>query len=631
MSRSRMRSNWVAGVGDPAIAGGRRSAHRGGRRPVRPRRWLLVTGAGAALATAVSVTGALLGVGASPALAVCDSAGGACIDTTAATTASIAIIPLQRQGDDRLAVRNDGAQGDTEVGVVGYVTSDAASATSVTPASPGTAASVELDQHQRKQVRLSGVPSTARAVIVQVGSSFARSQWAKSHAACTSPVVPSASASSGSATATDASTSAVQDGARRCGTALVAFSGRHDTVDRTEIATALRDFASRTATAMPTPSAVADFAASVDRATIAAAIAPGPGSLTVSWKLAVGSDKVSAVRVASSGPGSGAAPVDRPASDGSYTLSGLRAGARYTVTVAPVVGGATVSPISMTATTLANTAGGTPSSAPSSSAPSVSSSPSASPSATPSNAAPTPSSGSAMPAANAYPGWTRVIAQNFDTDAALGSFASKYPGWAGYDGSTSGASGTTWNSSTTMSVSGSVLRMRNWMSNGKAQAGALTPIVPGTGSWNQQGQTYGKYVVRFKADSVKGFKVAWLLWPTSNNWSSGEVDFPEANLDGAVGWAAHNVLGNPSDQTWGATATRMADGKWHTATTTWEPGRITYELDGSVVKTVTDPTYLPTQPMRWDLQNETSTDGTSPAANADGSVYIDWVAQYKRG
>lgn len=117
-----MRSNWVAGVGDPAIAGGRRSAHRGGRRPVRPRRWLLVTGAGAALATAVSVTGALLGVGASPALAVCDSAGGACIDTTAATTASIAIIPLQRQGDDRLAVRNDGAQGDTEVGVVGYVT-----------------------------------------------------------------------------------------------------------------------------------------------------------------------------------------------------------------------------------------------------------------------------------------------------------------------------------------------------------------------------------------------------------------------------------------------------------------------------------------------------------------------------
>jgi hypothetical protein len=49
------------------------------------------------------------------------------------------------------------------------------------------------------------------------------------------------------------------------------------------------------------------------------------------------------------------------------------------------------------------------------------------------------------------------------------------------------------------------------------------------------------------------------------------------------------------------------------------------------VKTVTDPTYLPTQRMRWDLQNETSTDGTSPASNADGSVYVDWVAQYRRG
>jgi hypothetical protein len=224
-----------------------------------------------------------------------------------------------------------------------------------------------------------------------------------------------------------------------------------------------------------------------------------------------------------------------------------------------------------------------------------------------------------------------VLAQDFGTDAATGSFASKYPGWAGYDGNTSGASGTTWNSGTTMSVAGSVLRMRNWVSGGKAQAGALTPIVPGTGNWYQQAQTYGKYVVRFKADSVKGFKVAWLLWPTSNNWNEGELDFPEANLDGTVNWSAHNVRGNPADQTWGATGTRMADGAWHTATTTWEPGKVSYELDGTVMKTVTDATFLPTAPMRWALQNETSTDGTKPASNADGSVYVDWVAQYKRG
>jgi beta-glucanase (GH16 family) len=182
-----------------------------------------------------------------------------------------------------------------------------------------------------------------------------------------------------------------------------------------------------------------------------------------------------------------------------------------------------------------------------------------------------------------------------------------------------------------MSVSGSVLRMRNWVSGGKPQAGALTPIVPGSGAWNQQAQTYGKYVVRFKADSVKGFKVAWLLWPSSNDWSQGELDFPEANLDGTVNWSAHDVTGDPSNQTWGATSTRMADGRWHTATTTWEPGKVTYDLDGAVVKTVTDSKYVPTAPMRWDLQNEVSTDGSKPAANADGSVYIDWVAQYKRG
>jgi hypothetical protein len=50
-----------------------------------------------------------------------------------------------------------------------------------------------------------------------------------------------------------------------------------------------------------------------------------------------------------------------------------------------------------------------------------------------------------------------------------------------------------------------------------ARVSALTPPIPG--------QLYGRYSVRFRSDSIPGYKIAWLLWPTSENWVQGEVDF----------------------------------------------------------------------------------------------------------
>ncbi|GAA2749660.1 hypothetical protein GCM10009869_06320 [Amnibacterium kyonggiense] len=624
----------MAGDGDPkelGLRGGSRQAARQGR---RRRPWVLATAGSAALATVIAVGGAVIGVGATPALAVCDSSGGSCIDTASSTSASVAILPLAKAGDDTLTVSNTGAAGQTEVGVVGYLTSTDPSASAVTAAGPSTSATVRVEQDQRRHVRLTGVPATARAVIVQVGSSYARSSWQKSRAACATTGSASAKAVSDRTTDADPVATPVD-----CGWAQVTFSGRHDKVTRGQVLQALRAWAKRTATALPTAQAATDIAQSVaDPATLAAAIAPGVGSMTVSWRLDQGSQHVDAVRITRSGANgatNGGTTVDKPAGNGSVTLKGLTAGSMYTVTIATVIDGTAGSPISMTASAFGrSTSSAKPSTSPSAS-PSPSASASASPSPSPSDSTPPAggsggSSGTGLPGADAYPGWTRVIGQDFDADAGVGSFASKYSGWAGYDGNTSGASGTTWNSSTTMSVSDSVLRMRNWVSNGKAQAGALTPVTSGT-PWHAMGQVYGKYVVRFKADSVRGFKVAWLLWPTSNDWNQGEIDFPEANLDGTVNYAAHNVTGIPSDQQWGSAGTKMGDGSWHTATTTWEPGKVTFDLDGQTVKVITSATYLPTSPMRWALQNETSTDGTKPSSGADGSVYIDWVAQYKRG
>lgn len=245
-------------------------------------------------------------------------------------------------------------------------------------------------------------------------------------------------------------------------------------------------------------------------------------------------------------------------------------------------------------------------------------------------------SGYLPPSSSAFgSGYSAVISQDFSTDAALGSFGSVYSGWNGYDGGRSDASGTNWGSTTSMSVSSGVLRMRCFVPGGNVaniQAPALTPVTPGLTA-HQMGQLYGKFTIRFKttldAGSAKGFKVAFLMWPTSDVWNEGELDFPEANLNGPIGYSTH-YIGHPADNEWGYTSVQMADGNWHTATIHWEPTSIQFELDGAVVASYTDPAVIPTTRMRWDLQTEKSTDGTAVATNADGSIYIDWVVQYKK-
>ena len=46
-------------------------------------------------------------------------------------------------------------------------------------------------------------------------------------------------------------------------------------------------------------------------------------------------------------------------------------------------------------------------------------------------------------------------------------------------------------------------------------------------------------------DPVKNYKAAPLLWPASDKWEEGEVDFPEGNLSGTATAYNHKV-GDPS-------------------------------------------------------------------------------------
>jgi hypothetical protein len=229
------------------------------------------------------------------------------------------------------------------------------------------------------------------------------------------------------------------------------------------------------------------------------------------------------------------------------------------------------------------------------------------------------------------PGWHQTIAQDFTTTAALGRFAARYPGWAGYDGNRDSSRGFRplatqglWNSATTSSVHGGVFDCDLHTEGTVPQVCALTPTR--TGRW-WEGRRYGRYSVRFRADAAPGYKIAWLLWPSSNRWSEGELDFPEAPLNGAITGAAHRLGSDPAQTPlYVRTGVRMQ--RWHTATIAWSPGRVSYALDGKRVATTTSRSAVPTKPMRWALQAESALSATPPDRAVHAHIRIDWLTEY---
>jgi beta-glucanase (GH16 family) len=149
-----------------------------------------------------------------------------------------------------------------------------------------------------------------------------------------------------------------------------------------------------------------------------------------------------------------------------------------------------------------------------------------------------------------------------------------------------------------------------------------------------QGQTYGRYSIRFRSDYLPGYKVAFMLWPSSGNWNEGEIDWPEGILNGKM-YPASAVKGSltkdgmkfdPPTQIY--SPTNSAD--WHVATTEWTPGKVKWFWDGAVVGETTLPSGVPTTRFRWTLQAETQAgdDAPIPAPRTAGHLQVDWVVQY---
>jgi len=232
-------------------------------------------------------------------------------------------------------------------------------------------------------------------------------------------------------------------------------------------------------------------------------------------------------------------------------------------------------------------------------------------------------SGQSMPVGN-LPGWKQVFVDNFSVPVPTGKFPAAVSGkwWAYPDGWQDTSRNGTYSPSKVVSIHDGVMDMHLRTENGVSLVSAPEPKLAGT----SRGQLYGRYAVRYKADPVVGYKVAWLLWPDTDKWSDGEINFPEGNLDDSVAAYMHH-RGNPRDQDEYLSAATFD--AWHTAIIEWTPQSVRFILDGTVLGESRDRAVLPVKPMHWVLQTETNLDGYRPHPASGGHVLIDWIVAYR--
>lgn len=229
---------------------------------------------------------------------------------------------------------------------------------------------------------------------------------------------------------------------------------------------------------------------------------------------------------------------------------------------------------------------------------------------------------SAMPAGD-LAGWRRVLSDDF-----AGTRLSSR--WVTYEGQPSGDPAG-WFDPAHVTVAGGVLTIRGAYLQVRELSNRRRWVTGGLSTQHSLKQTYGKYNVRFRADSGKGIAYAFLLRPVDGSWPP-EIDFAEDNGDrrGRLYTTVHAIGGSQIEKWIDADFT-----EWHVAGVEWTPGRIAYLLDGEVWATVHDD-RVPDQPMALAMQSQAwycghawqrCPDSTTPAAV---NLQVDWVVAYAR-
>jgi beta-glucanase (GH16 family) len=244
------------------------------------------------------------------------------------------------------------------------------------------------------------------------------------------------------------------------------------------------------------------------------------------------------------------------------------------------------------------------------------------PAVSPTAAQPSSPSGEYLQAAD-LPGWDLVFSDDFDDVVANGAFpATVATRWTAYPSPWKDTSSNGTYSPEIVSFHDSMMDIYLHTAAGTTKVAAPIPLTSDVA--DRRHQLYGRYAVRFRADPIPGFKTAWLLWPESEAWPrDGEINFPEGSLDGTIHAYMHRQGATKgTDQVRFSTKARYSD--WHTAVIEWTPYGCEFFLDGRSIGRATG--RVPETPMRWVIQTETDLTGRSPTPQAEGHVYLDWVA-----
>ena len=230
--------------------------------------------------------------------------------------------------------------------------------------------------------------------------------------------------------------------------------------------------------------------------------------------------------------------------------------------------------------------------------------------------------GQAMPVGN-IPGWHQVFADDFKGTALNTSNWYPYAGRPGSDP-------VGWWDPSHVIVRGCELTLRGYR-GAPGKPGLF--VTGGIGMTNAHAQTFGKYLVRIRADSGDGISAIALLWPRANVWPP-EIDFDEDGGGDRTHISATLHCGpNGRDD---CQVQRSLSGydfsQWHTLGVEWTRGKLVYTIDGTVWATVIDP-RVPAIPMVLDIQAQslacspynTCLDSSTPA---EVNVQVAWVVAY---
>lgn len=236
--------------------------------------------------------------------------------------------------------------------------------------------------------------------------------------------------------------------------------------------------------------------------------------------------------------------------------------------------------------------------------------------------------------------WKHAFADDFNQDAAIGSFPDVYKTkWGFYpypwpdtwtkerDRNRKGF----YDPRRVLSAHNSKMRYFLHTEAGERLIAAPLPkLVPGGTGY--EGFKYMRIAIRMRSDALYGYKTAFLTWPTSGNWPwEGELDFVEGNLDGKSTMSGfhHRMNGTkPDDQD--PRGYGVTPGDWHTYILDWNENYCAFLVDGKIAGTPIT-ARVPNVPHRIVLQAETNLDGTQqPADSTKGYVEVDWISVWLR-